>query len=258
MTIYRGSGSAGDGALVNLVEAADLASTSDTTLGDALVGVKRTLANAVATTVHAFIEGEAIYVKRDFGATADGSTDDATAIQNAFDVGEGKTIVFEPGTYIYGSQLTYPQNAVIVGLGSATLKVAAGYAATGNCITNANANTTLDSRVHTRTIFRDLTFDGNRANRTYAGSLTNGMLDFNKTIDCAVLDCRFVDHEYIALLDRGALNTVFRGNWFTNIGRTSGTSPAIWVQSNSVDNTASTNNLTDGNFFYSCNRSAAI
>jgi len=57
MTVYRGTGSAGSGTLVGLAETADLASTSDLTLGDALIGFKQSdasgaLSAAVAQTLH--------------------------------------------------------------------------------------------------------------------------------------------------------------------------------------------------------------
>jgi hypothetical protein len=66
---------------------ADVASTSDTAKGDALVGVKRTAANSVATTLHSWIEGAVLDAGRDFNVIADGVTDQkaklATAIATA-------------------------------------------------------------------------------------------------------------------------------------------------------------------------------
>lgn len=53
----------------------DLANNSDVSKGDALIGVRRTAANAVPTTVHSWIEGTVLDAARDFGVVADGVTD---------------------------------------------------------------------------------------------------------------------------------------------------------------------------------------
>ena len=55
-------------------------------------------AGAVATTVQAKLR-QTVSVM-DFGATGDGTTDDTTAIQNAFIAGAGGAIYFPSGTYI--------------------------------------------------------------------------------------------------------------------------------------------------------------
>lgn len=64
----------------------DLASTLSGK-GDALIGVKRTAAGSVATTLHSWIEGTVLDAARDFGVVADGVTDQqakmATAISAA-------------------------------------------------------------------------------------------------------------------------------------------------------------------------------
>lgn len=76
---------------------ADLANTANPALGDALIGVKRTLANSVATTVHAWINGQDVDPVVDFGAVGDGATDDTTAINNALAAGrwvDGKNRIF--------------------------------------------------------------------------------------------------------------------------------------------------------------------
>lgn len=52
-----------------------LALTSDPLKGDAYVGVKKTIATAVATTLHQYIEGIELDVGRDFGVVADNVTD---------------------------------------------------------------------------------------------------------------------------------------------------------------------------------------
>lgn len=80
---------------------AKLANTSNTGLGDALVGVKRTLTGAIATTVHGYLQDQHINVKTDFAAVADGSTDDTIAIQLAIAAAtiSKRQIYFPAGVY---------------------------------------------------------------------------------------------------------------------------------------------------------------
>lgn len=101
------------------LESASLASTASTSLGDFLVGVKRTVTNAVATTQHAWHESQRYNVKTDFGATGNGVADDTTAIQNAINAaGAGTEIYFPEGTYKITSTLTVAENRVnLVGAG---------------------------------------------------------------------------------------------------------------------------------------------
>lgn len=86
--------------------AANLASTSNNSLGDALVGFKQSnsagfLTNAIGKTVNDKLQ-EVVSVK-DFGATGDGVTDDTHSIWNAIqainDAGGG-ALYFPSGTYL--------------------------------------------------------------------------------------------------------------------------------------------------------------
>lgn len=61
---------------------ADLINTSTDTLGDKLVGMKRHIASAVATTLDEFTERPSVHLK-DFGAPCDGTNDDASALNLA-------------------------------------------------------------------------------------------------------------------------------------------------------------------------------
>lgn len=70
-----------------------LADTSDVSKGDAMVGVKRTLAGAVAKTLHAHIEAETPQVVRDLGVAADGSDQTATLLSKLGALGAGVYII---------------------------------------------------------------------------------------------------------------------------------------------------------------------
>lgn len=99
--------------------ATQLANTSSTSYGDALVGVKRTDTGATATTLHAWIERQALNVK-DFGAVGDGSTNDAASIQAAIDAAStagGGTVLFPRGTYKITTALAMKDKVDLVGFG---------------------------------------------------------------------------------------------------------------------------------------------
>jgi len=83
MTIYRGAGSSGVGAIADLVAYSDLASTSDAALGDYLIGFKQSdstgvLSNAVARTLHGKLQ-ESVSVQDFDGCDPTGATDSTAA-----------------------------------------------------------------------------------------------------------------------------------------------------------------------------------
>ncbi len=94
----------------------DLALLGDTgtaTYGDALVGVKRTEANAIATDQHEVNENRTIFAKIDFNVTGDGTTDDTTALSNAITAAAGKRLVIS-GTPLITSTITVSNHCEII------------------------------------------------------------------------------------------------------------------------------------------------
>lgn len=85
----------------------DLANSTDVAKGDALVTVKRSDSNSIATTQHIVNEQRPIYVTADFGALGNGTTDDRASFSTA-DTSSGTTelIYVSPGTYRIASNLT--------------------------------------------------------------------------------------------------------------------------------------------------------
>lgn len=84
-----------------------LADTADTAKGDAMVGVKRTMAGSVAKTLHAHIEAETPQVVRDLGVLADGSDQTSALLAKLSALGAGLYIIpygvkFTPETLLAG------------------------------------------------------------------------------------------------------------------------------------------------------------
>lgn len=100
--------------LADWLTEADLASTASVSLGDALVGVKRTDSGAVARTQHDKNE-ESVSVK-DFGAIGDGVADDRAAIQAALDAHD--SVYLPQGTYKITAALSVTDKKRLHGDGS--------------------------------------------------------------------------------------------------------------------------------------------
>lgn len=116
-----------DNSVSSSLFASDLLNTSDNLKGDALIGVKRILTNAVATTLHNWMEAQTINVKSDYSAKGDGVTDDTASIQNAINylnsIGGGALFIPQ-GVYLV-TGLTVYSNISIFGAGriSTTIKL---------------------------------------------------------------------------------------------------------------------------------------
>lgn len=83
-----------------------LSDTASPTLGDYLVGVKRTAANAQATNVHAFIEAQPINAKADFLASGDGTTNDGTTLTTALTTASNGVLELTSDTYLTSALTT--------------------------------------------------------------------------------------------------------------------------------------------------------
>lgn len=82
--------------------------------GAAMVGSIQAGTGAAARTVQAKLRD--VFSVKDFGATGDGSTDDATALQACFTaaVAAGKAVVFPPGTYLSSTKISTSGASVAV------------------------------------------------------------------------------------------------------------------------------------------------
>ena len=130
---------------------------------------------ATARTVDSKLK-DVISVK-DFGATGDGSTNDATAINTALLAATGKTLYFPAGTYIIGAELQPKTGTTIIGDGiQSTIIKASNSLAT---------NTTLINIVDGQdaVTIKDLRVDGNESNRSSgSGGSNNIMIMSNRNI----------------------------------------------------------------------------
>ena len=75
----------------------NLADTSNASLGDALIGLKRTAVGAVATNLHNWIEGQVINLVSDFGADVTGAVAINTALAAA--LATGKNVYIGDGNF---------------------------------------------------------------------------------------------------------------------------------------------------------------
>lgn len=63
------------------------------------------------------IKQTAVTNVKNYGALGDGTTDDSSAIQAAFDAAENGAVVFPPGTYFIGTDVLPKSNTRIIGMG---------------------------------------------------------------------------------------------------------------------------------------------
>ena len=114
---------------------------------------------------------------KDYGAKGDGSTDDATAINNALVAATGKTLYFPTGTYIIGAELLPKAKTTIVGDGIESTIIKA----SSSLATNITLINIVDGQ--DAVTIRDLRVDGNESNRSSgSGGSNNIMIMSNRNI----------------------------------------------------------------------------
>jgi len=132
---------------------------------------------AVATTVQTKLR-QTVSVK-DFGAVGDGVTNDASAIQLAFNT--GSSIYFPQGTYYVGSTiLTLPQNVVVYGDGASSIVL-------GNGANPVMVLTGTSGTHKSNLVLRDLTIK--RTNGVYTSS--RQLVEFTYADDCFIQNIIF-------------------------------------------------------------------
>ena len=151
-----------DSAAIGTAILAQLASTTNNALGDALIGFKQSnaagfLGNAVGRTVNAKLQ-ESVSIK-DFGAVGNGVANDTTAIQNAVNAAyaAGVDLYIPPGTYLITSTITLANNSLTM------------YGEGWSSVIKKNAG--VDGIVITGNycVLRDFTVDGNSQNNSGVG-----------------------------------------------------------------------------------------
>jgi Right handed beta helix region len=161
-----------------------LANTSDADQGDALIGVKRTETDAVAQTLHLWIQ-RSKFRAADFGVVADGITSDQLAMTNALaaiDAYGGGELELPIGTILLDTAtLTIPENLTLTGQAWEVSKIKAGGA--WPCLTKVYATHTDLNRLNL--LARNLRFIG--------GATALGGVFIDKGDNCVFENCGFTD-----------------------------------------------------------------
>jgi hypothetical protein len=175
----------------------DLGDSSSVARGDALVAVKRTFTGAVATTLHAWIEAQAIQLVADLQANAAGSVDVTAKIQAALDA--GYDVDLPHGTFLVSDELTIPTTSARpitirgAGMGNTALIRATAYVA-GDIF----YATTLANPFSGWLTIKDLSIiNGNGANNT------SGAAIHINARDCVTLENIFIYDGFLGVYTNG-------------------------------------------------------
>lgn len=174
----------------------------------------------------ALLEAVPVYNVKLYGAIGDGSTDDTTAVQSAFDAvpASGGVVMFPPGTFLVSASLLVKSHTTVrgAGMGVSTIKTAAG-SYTGRAKASILLNTNWGSHDSTTTPVdvdihvRDITLDGNRANVTAAATEQEGIDWVNvKWFTIVRVELVNVFHDAIDL--DACTNGLIEGCWIVNAG----------------------------------------
>ncbi len=183
----------------------------------------------------------------DFGAVADGATDDSAAIQAAIDAAEvaGGTVFLPDGTYRITAALTLTAPDVVLrgqSMHGAIIKL-------GNTVdlNGINLNHAAD-----RCIIENLTFDGNKANNTSGiGVQTNAVTATTTLDDVVIRHCWFKDWSEYGIRGNGAGTDLAINNLLIEANTFEGTEdhaiflnwtcPEARIINNKIKNTSSVN-----------------
>jgi hypothetical protein len=221
----------------SLLDPASLASTSDNSLGDALVGFKQSnasgfLTGATARTVNGKLQ-EIISVM-DFGAVGDGITDDTAAIQAAINYAQQiKAFIHFPAVAV--GYLSGPLTIGVLGTNYTCGFIGDGYDASGasqagligqygaqsqiKLKAGANQNLITVVRDAAPPIFRNMTFRGNSVDQTgtsWVVYITDTVAQAYYTYGAHFYDCYIIDGK--------------TGGLFVGSNRGSGIMERTWIQ----------------------------
>lgn len=195
--------------------------------GASLVGYLPSGTGAVATTVQAKLR-QSVSVK-DFGATGDGSTDDAAAVQLALNV--AGNIYFPAGTYSIGTTLNVLSNTQIILDQNATVI----------------AKSTLSGKLFSVSGKTNVKFTG-------------GIFDGNKASATSSTDVIYIYNSYYVWVDNTTIQNGKSHNIFIEGPSSGSVSKNIYIQNNSLSGSGSspcitftytTNILVENNIIFS-------
>jgi len=218
-----------------------ISDTTNVANGDALVGVKRTLTGAIATTLHNWLEKQFANVQADFGATGNGTTDDTAAIQAALTASQ--YVFFPPGTYKVTATLTARSDSYLLGLHPelCQLKRTTVY---GDTITVGSPGTHAGSMTveglwfnHTYTFNNGSTYVAGTSTSITNKDPTSVHLAINYGQNVRIRDCWFYGIGYgIEFLDSTVMwieRCLFNGMWDANVSGLQDTTAGIWLHTSS-------------------------
>jgi parallel beta-helix repeat protein len=151
----------------------------------------------------------------DYGAVADGATDNLTAFQNAVNAaGDGRVVVIPPGTYALSDSIIGVSNLVMIGIGKPVLKTTASSPVTGVLLFRANTKSNI--------YINGVVWDGNMSSVTLIeGRLTQ----FFACTDCIMENCTWQNARTIGHYQTGTVRCGVINSFVSNVGaynRTSG------------------------------------
>jgi len=196
--------------------------------GSSQVGFIQAGAGAEARTAQAKMRD--IVSVKDYGATGDGVTNDAAAIQAAIDSLSltGGFVCFNPGTYIISTKINLRPNVTLIApRGSVVIKQAAA----------ANLTILFDLSTYgaTGACFDGLIIDGNRSNNNNNIAVQRHAFWLYDTNDVSIENCEIKEVAGTAVTGRNCLNPVIRKNYIHDcLGYGIGIAPAAFMNNRPI------------------------